>query len=282
VPDASANTAQAVIGAAGGQLSTPDGVLTIVVPPGAVDHDVRFSVGPTPAPLPGAVGPAFEIGPGGTQFRAPATVSIRYAADELVDASSTDLLVATVDAGAWEALAASASDPATMTLSGATAHLSPFAVVHAAALVRPDAGGCASDSASTGSCAAPARPLCSGAPGTALFSCSDATGGGYAAVCCPPIDAGAPLDATVPPIDGATADAIADGPLDAPDALAGCAVDEMISGTCTSTGAAACADLPGTFVASCIDNPAGTGFTAVCCPQADASDASATDSSAGG
>ncbi len=275
VPDASANTAQAVIGASGGQLSTPDGVLTLVVPAGAVDHDVRFSVGPVPAPLPGAVGSAFEIGPGGTQFRTPATVTIRYAAGALVDASAADLLVATVTAGDWEALASAAIDAAAMTASGVTAHLSPFAVVHAAALTRPDAGGCTSDNASTGSCAAPARPLCSATPGTTLFSCSDVAGGGYAATCCPPLDAGAPVDATLPPSDGAAADAGEDAPQDALDAFAGCAVDEMTSGTCGAAGGGACADLPGTVVASCVDNPAGTGFTAVCCPPADAGDARA-------
>jgi hypothetical protein len=270
IPDATADTAQAVIGTAGGTLSTPDGVLTLTVPRGAVDRDVLFTVGPTPAPLLGALGATFEVGPARTQFAVPATVSLRYTDGERGDAAASDLLVATVVAGLWQPLPAEHVDTAARSVSAQTPHLSPFALVTSAALVTPDAGGCAADNAPVGSCASPPRPLCAGAPGSVLYSCSDDGDGGYMALCCPPAEAGGPADGSVLP--EATADAIEEGlpPTDAGDAANACTTEEVPSGTCAAPGLPLCSDLSGTAPGSCIDNPAGAGFTAVCCPIADA------------
>jgi hypothetical protein len=228
VPAASADTAQAVIGVGGGTVSTPDGVLTLRVPAGAVDHAVEVTVGPTAPPLAGVVGAAFEIGPSGTQFAVPATVAIRYANGELGDASASDLLVATVAGGQWQALSALAIDPSSMTVSGATPHLSPYALVHAAALAPADAGGpppdgglpfdaalpgdgsaadgqpdapardaaqeasaCPTEEMGSGTCAVPPQPLCSDLPATMAVSCIDSpVGAGFTAVCCPAADGG--------------------------------------------------------------------------------------------
>jgi hypothetical protein len=264
VPDASADTAQSLIGAAGGSLSTPDGVATLKVPAGAVDHDVMFTIGPTAAPLAGAVGRAFEIGPAGTKFGAPATVSLRYSAADLGDASGSDLIVATVVAAEWQALSPATPGAAPMTVAGGTAHLSPFALAHASIIATADAGACAADNSSVGSCASPARPLCSRAPGTEVLSCSDNGDAGYSALCCPPADAGAPIDAGPPPDAIPGADATPDV-----DATTPCTADEMTTGTCAAPDQPLCADLPGTVAASCIDNPVGSGFTTVCCPAGD-------------
>jgi hypothetical protein len=225
VPAAIPDTARAIIGAGGGTLSTPDGVLTLRVPPGAVDHGVVFTVGPTAPPLAGVIGAAFEIGPSGTQLAVPAIVAIRYTSGELVDASTSDLVVATIAAGQWQPLVAPATDPGSMTVSGATPHLSPYALVHAAALPVADAGGppseggipfdaalpgdsgagdgsldsssdatreasaCTTEETPSGACAAPPQPLCSDLPGTVSVSCIDSpVGAGFTAVCCPAAD----------------------------------------------------------------------------------------------
>jgi hypothetical protein len=273
IPDATADTAQAVIGTAGGTLSTPDGVLTLAVPRGAVDRDVLFTVGPTPAPLLGALGLTFEIGPAGTQFAVPATVTLRYADGERGDAAASDLLVATVVAGLWQPLPSEHVDATARSVSAQTPHLSPFALVTSAALVTPDAGGCAADNAPVGSCASPPRPLCAGAPGSVLYSCSDDGDAGYMALCCPRAEAGGPADGSVFP--EATADAIEElpPPTDAGDAANACTTEEVPSGTCAAPVRPLCSDLSGTAPGSCIDNPAGAGFTAVCCPIGDAGDA---------
>jgi hypothetical protein len=272
IPDATADTAQKVIGAGGGTLSTPDGVLTLTVPSGAVDHDVLFTVGPTPPPLVGTVGGAFEVGPAGTRFAVPATVTIRYTTGELGDAAASDLLVATVVAGLWVPLSSDSVDGAARTASGQTPHLSPFALVTSAAVITPDAGGCVVDNGPVGNCSSPPHPLCSAAPGSVLYSCSNDGDAGYAALCCPPSEAGGPLDGSVLP--DATGDGNVDGnaieesppPTDASDAATACTTEEVPSGTCAAPDQPLCSDLSGTVAASCIDNPAGTGFTAVCCP----------------
>ncbi len=262
-PDASADTAQEVLGPAGGALSTPDGVLTLRVPSGAVDHDVLFTVGPAAPPLSAAVGGAYEIGPAGTQFAAPATVSIRYTPADLDGAPSSDLLVATVAAGQWQPLASGAVDARAGVVSGATSHLSPFALVHASSVVTPDAGTCATDEAPAGTCAAPVRPLCSGAAGTVLYSCSNASGGGYSALCCPPADASAPVDAGSP--RDATVDADVSPDARDGDAAFACTTEVMQSGTCASSALSLCSDLADTVGVSCVDDPVGSGFTVVCC-----------------
>jgi hypothetical protein len=272
VPDASPDTAQAMIGAAGGTLSTPDGVLTLTIPRGAVDHDVLFTVGPTAPPLSGAVGSAFEIGPSGTKLATPATIAIRYTSDELADGSAADLLVATVAEGRWQPLLSGALDTGAMVASGTTGHLSPYALVHAALLVSPEAGSCAADDSAVASCAAPVHPLCSSAPGTVLVSCSNNSGGGYTASCCPAPEAGVPMDAESPAEVG-VADALGDARYDATEAASACTSEEMTIGACATPAQPLCSDLSGSVVVSCTDNPAGSGFIAVCCPLlADAGD----------
>jgi hypothetical protein len=275
IPDATTDTAQKVIGAGGGTLSTPDGVLTLTVPGGAVDHDVLFTVGPTTPPLVGTVGGAFEVGPAGTRFAVPATVTIRYTTGELGDAAASDLLVATVVAGLWVPLSSDSVDGNAHAASGQTPHLSPFALVTSAAIITPDAGGCVADNAPTGSCSSPPHALCAAAPGSVLYSCSNDGDAGYAALCCPPVEAGGPVDGSSP-LDAtvdATADAVEEAPIEDGDAASACTTEENPNGSCAAPAQPLCADLSGTAPASCVDNPAGVGFTAVCCPT-DGGDAS--------
>jgi hypothetical protein len=232
VPPATPDTAQAVIGAGGGTLSTPDGVLTLSVPRGAVDHDVEFTVAPTAAPLPAAVGAAFEIGPSGTQFAVPATVAIRYSNDELGDATASDLLIATIAQGKWQPLSASAVDQGSMTVAGATPHLSPYALVRAAAVALSDAG----------------PPAEGGTPGDAE----------------PPADVAA--------ADTGASDAPADAAREAAPDASGCTTEETTSGACAAPPQPLCSDLQATVAISCIDSPVGAGFMVVCCPVADGGD----------
>jgi hypothetical protein len=233
--DASAGTAQATIGPSGGSVASPDGVITVSIPPGALDHAVTFTIGATAAPLSGAVGPVFEVGPSGTRFAAPASVAIRYTPAELEGGTPSDLVVATVFGGNWQALAAGLVDPATSTVSGETPHLSPFGLVHAIELVTPDAGTPAEASAG--------------------------------------IDASAPADASVP--EGSAEGAVdAPGEAETGQGEAGaCTVESFPAGTCSSPSQPLCSDLPATVAVSCNDNPGGGGYAATCCPPGDAGDA---------
>ena len=275
------NTAQATLGPAGGSLSTPDAVLTLIVPPAAIDHAIDFTVGPAAAPLPGAIGTAFEIGPLGTRFAVPASVSIRYTTAELGDAAPADLVVATVVAGKWQALEDGAVDVDASSATGRTPHLSPFALASTEALggsvsaAGLDGGDCAADDSSSGTCANPARPFCAGAPGTVLVACSDQPLGGYVARCCPPASGQSPVDASLPSdasdagASDAPFDSVAVAP-DASDAAAVCVSDSAPAGTCSAPVRPLCSAFPGATVAGCMNNPAGGGYAALCCPAVDA------------
>jgi hypothetical protein len=73
-------TMEMVVGPAGGTVTSPDGV-QIVVPAGALDSDVVLTVTKMPAPAQGApqevvlAGNLYELGPEGTTFKSPVTVS---------------------------------------------------------------------------------------------------------------------------------------------------------------------------------------------------------------
>jgi hypothetical protein len=272
------NTAQAIVGPAGGTLSTPDAELTLIVPRAAVDHDVDFTVGPAAAPLPSAIGTAYEVGPLGTRFAVPAQVSIRYSAADLRDAAATDLVVATVVGGRWQALESRIVDPDASTVTGQTAHLSLFALVNSAAVGSSSTGGldggnCAADDSSRGTCANPVRALCANAPGTILVACSNEPFGGYIARCCP-MDAGeATVDASLP-TDARGTDVVSDSSSDSvavsSDGGAVCVNDSAPTGTCSAPARPLCAAFPRLAVAACKNNPAGGGYAAVCCPVVDA------------
>ncbi len=77
----SADTSSATIGAAGGSVTSDDGVLTVDIPAGALSEDTLITVAPAPdfvtPPLGDGeqLGLAYELGPDGLAFEAPVTVS---------------------------------------------------------------------------------------------------------------------------------------------------------------------------------------------------------------
>jgi hypothetical protein len=265
--DAAPDTTQATVGPGGASLSTPDGVLALTIPAGALTEAVTVTLAPTTPPLPGAVGAAFEIGPAGTKLASPARVVIRYVTAELEAGSPDALVVATVVDGRWQPLAETSVQTATFTVSGETSHFSPYALVYADTLVTPEAGTCSSDDSMTGSCAAPPEPLCSDSPGAVLYACSDQPGGGYSATCCPPQDAGAAIDGAFSGDEGESdGPAVSEVSTDTEGASpSSCTADTSSAGTCARPSIPLCSDLPGTLPASCANDPSGDGYTAMCC-----------------
>jgi len=142
-PDpASTTPVKKTIGASGGTVSSSDSAVTVTVPAGAVNGDVEITIARIAAPVTGAIGQAFEIGPTGTQFNQPVTVMFRYADADLGGKEPSAFAASTVIDGAWRAIAASVIDPAAHTIAGTTTHLSPYAIatVVAAATGTEDAG----------------------------------------------------------------------------------------------------------------------------------------------
>ena len=93
-------------------------------PPGALSSVVNISVTEARSAPTGALGTVYEIGPTGTQFGQPVTLTLQY--DH--DAPSGGLAVGTVVDGVWIELA-STQDPSTKTVSAVISHLSLYGIV---------------------------------------------------------------------------------------------------------------------------------------------------------
>jgi hypothetical protein len=112
------------IGAQGGTVATADGSVTLQIPAGALSASTAITlqaVASTPA---GAVGRGFEIGPTGTTFAQPATLTFSYAGADLGGKAETNLVVMTYGS-AWIPVGSSV-DVAAKKVSAAIGHLSTW------------------------------------------------------------------------------------------------------------------------------------------------------------
>ncbi len=128
---ASSAPASSVIGAAGGKIASSDGVLEVSIPAGALASDVTITAEVATSAATGAVGKAYVMGPNGTTFAAPVTMTFHYAAVDLGGHQASDLHLATEVAGTWQLLEGAAHDDSERTVSGTTTHFSKFAIVGA-------------------------------------------------------------------------------------------------------------------------------------------------------
>ena len=201
-----------VVGTSGGAVTSSDGNLAVSIPAGALPADVTITTEPAAAPADGAVGAVYEIGPTGTQFAMPVTLTLHYDAADLNGAAESSLRVATFAGGSWQLLPGAVVDRQAKTVSGVTTHLSPYAVVaeeagKTCATVQPgwgctatggvDAGmgsgstGPAGGGTQTGGTSTTCDPptcagamnVCSQYPGATMDSCTDGAKG-YSASCC--------------------------------------------------------------------------------------------------
>ncbi len=122
-----------VVGMTGGAVTSSDGKLALAIPAGAVGGNVTITTEPATPPAAGAVGTVYEIGPSGTQFAMPVTLTLHYAAADVAGMTESSLRVATFAGGSWQILPGAVVDTQDKTVSGVTTHLSPYAIVTEAA-----------------------------------------------------------------------------------------------------------------------------------------------------
>lgn len=135
--DADGAVASVQIGPAGGQLAL--GAVALQVPPGAVSTPITFWVEPAAPTTAGALGSAYALGPSGTVFAVPATVSFRFAIEAVPGRDPSRLAVAVLTGEGWSPLDRIAIDTVRGLVSGVTSHLSIFALIATPPTV-PDAG----------------------------------------------------------------------------------------------------------------------------------------------
>jgi hypothetical protein len=94
-------------------VSLPDGS-SVTVPPGAVTQTTTVSLEKTGTQPPGAYSPIYNVGPAGTQFAQPVTISLPIPAGTSVSGGAT-IYMSTSQSGSYEAL------PTTVAADGSTA-----------------------------------------------------------------------------------------------------------------------------------------------------------------
>ena len=122
-----------VIDATGKTFTDLTGVLTIVVPPGAVTQTTNLSVAPATSIPPSQrllTGSAFDVGPSAASLGQPATLTIRYD-PALVTAgnSESELQLFEVVAGAWAVVANSTVNTTNKTVTGNISKFGTYAVM---------------------------------------------------------------------------------------------------------------------------------------------------------
>ncbi|WP_242393489.1 hypothetical protein [Anaeromyxobacter oryzisoli] len=121
--------ATATISAAGGALSSTDGALTLAVPPGAVAGATDFTITRIDNTARGAVGSAFRLGPEGTTFTTPVTLTLAAPDQYPTGRSIADVGVEYQDAaGYWHRVEPVTRDAAAKTLTVEARHFSDWAV----------------------------------------------------------------------------------------------------------------------------------------------------------
>src|SRR3954454_8199068 len=142
-----------MVGPSGGAVSSSDGNLAVKIPAGALPADVTITTEAATAPAAGSVGTVYEIGPTGTQFAMPVTLTLHYDMSALGGAAESSLRVATFAGGSWQLLPGAVATEQAKTVSGVTTHLPPYAIVSEAAgktcATVQTAYGCAPNAGST-------------------------------------------------------------------------------------------------------------------------------------
>src|SRR5579863_6002212 len=265
LPATNTQQSSAVIGAEGGTATSPDGIVSVTIPPGALSSDVSVTIETSTSPAAPSISEVYEIGPTGTQFATAAKISFQYGSISLGGADPATLRVATFASGAWQILSDAVVDANARIASATTMHLSPYALVAPSAAPTcatvygglncgsviitggsSGAGGSvgAAQTSTPGcepaSCAG-SGDVCAPYPGATVTACSDGPGG-YTATCCFPAGGQACL-ATMQ--------------------FEGCSIplpDGGVSTTCPNpprcaTDMFACSQYSGATLQDCTDNP---------------------------
>lgn len=115
-----------MIGPEGGTASSIDGARLVEFPAGAVEFPLEITITPVPAGA-GAVGTVFDIGPDGTLFDRPVSLSLQLPSD-LDGAAPERLALGRIVDDPWGLLERGAIEPMSGVASGVTTHLSRYGI----------------------------------------------------------------------------------------------------------------------------------------------------------
>lgn len=121
------NRVSAMIGVEGGVLVSQDGALMVSVPPTAVAEAFTLTIEPLIGSPPDDWGRAYEIGPAGTQFTAPVTLTFDLAA--YGGRAPKGVRLGTLIDGTWVPLSETAVSADGARVIGTTTHLTPYRLI---------------------------------------------------------------------------------------------------------------------------------------------------------
>jgi hypothetical protein len=120
---------QKTIGEGGGTVQSADGRLTVTIPAGALTEATNISIQPLSNEAPLGMGLGYRLGPEGTTFAVPVTLTFAYD-DALLNGVPEEFLwiVTQAENGTWNAMLRSGVDAANHSVSVETTHFSDWAL----------------------------------------------------------------------------------------------------------------------------------------------------------
>jgi len=117
------------IGPAGGSMASPDGRITVNIPPNAVPGAVNFSIQPITNLAQGGSGIAYRLEPNGQKFAAPIKISFKPDGQELEGTIPQAFNVAYQDStGVWQVFTTTDIDQANKTITVSATHFTDFSL----------------------------------------------------------------------------------------------------------------------------------------------------------
>lgn len=117
------------IGPQGGEVRSPDGALTVIVPPGALSVDTEVSVQMISNNAPLGVGGGYRLGPAGVEFAEPVTLTFAYDEGVLAGQPPEFLwFISQTASGTWRPQRSSVVDTEAKTVTVSVSHFSDWAV----------------------------------------------------------------------------------------------------------------------------------------------------------
>lgn len=129
VPDADM-LVQEIIGAGGGDISSIDGRLKVIIPAGALAGDEEISVQTISNFNPLALGQAYRIEPHDVEFAKPITIEFEYSDEEIINTIPEALAIAYQDSNrVWQVRGGVAVDKNTKRVTVTTNHFSDWSLI---------------------------------------------------------------------------------------------------------------------------------------------------------
>ncbi|MGH7269603.1 MAG: hypothetical protein ACREJ3_04155, partial [Polyangiaceae bacterium] len=114
----------------------------ITIGAGALAMPTTITIAKGTSSVPGAIGQVWELGPSGTQFAKPVTITFSTANVDLGGFPATSVVASTVVGNAWHRLDQPTLDTTAQIMTGQTTHLSPYALATTATPLPPNGSNC--------------------------------------------------------------------------------------------------------------------------------------------